>query len=430
MKRNSLPTLLSLLLAAALLLAVLPSCAVAASDYVLIIGDVNVTAGNLSGPGWSFQPSRSTLTLTDFTYRGQGDSGLYEGNITGYTGIYYEGSRVLKIFLKGENRIELDDVSSENSEIDVIRCLAGLEISGSGSLTLQAGSCGQYSIGIWCGGDLTVRGGTVNAAAGKAKYCDGVSCQGAIVMSGGTLTGSASVAHNGSVGIMSGSLLVNGGEIAGGSAGSEKDSLGFFISGDVTVNEGTVNAAAGESVRPTAGDGSCNSCAFAVQGAVTVNGGSLTAVGGEAVSTAGSKGFSTGADVSQGLTVNGGEVTLSAGKANHEAAALCGSLTVNGGTVMAAGGELAGDPVKKNEKDFGSFGIDGDLTVGADKLSLTVFGDTAAVLGKVKTAKKGTGWTDAAGTEGKESVPSGKTGQTLTYRRLKFPAAFSFSTGK
>lgn len=95
----------------------------AATSYELRIGDTEVTDENLSGAGWSYDPSTKTLTLDGLNCQ---KSKVGEGVIHSY--------RDLNLVLKNKNKIEnLASALSGNWQSG-IRVNGKLTISGSGSL--------------------------------------------------------------------------------------------------------------------------------------------------------------------------------------------------------------------------------------------------------------------------------------------------------
>ena len=402
MKRNTLNAFLSLLLAAALLLALLPSCAVAASGYDLYVGGEKVTDKLLSGDGWTFEPSSFTLTLSGYQYSGPGRK-----NKSVYSAVSYEGKKTLRIVLEGENRIFVDNDDENGGLIRSISSSGKLEIGGDGSLEVTAGSCSEFSCAIWSHGDLAFTGGTVTAVSGKAKNGFAIQSEGGFTFSGGELNASCE-------------------EVSGYTAA-------INVLGDLTVHDGIIRATAGNAVRSKNDNNTkgLGSCAMNVQGKIVFNGGEVTLLGGETVRLRGLKGYSEGLYAMKGAEVNGGEISITAGASNHESLAVYGTITINGGTVTITGGQIVGPKVGEKESDFGSYGVEGKVIIGEGKAAVTICGDDAAVLGTVKTARTGTGWTDTAGTEGKDTIKADKKKeQNLKFKRIRFSAGFSFSTGK
>ena len=145
---------------------------------------------------------------------------------------------------------------------------------------------------------------------------------------------------------------------------------------------------------------------YVYNGAVTVNG-KLTAAG----STA--KYASCGVRASGAVTVNG-KLTAEGGTATlHSFGVFADSVTVNG-TLTAEGGTAT---------NLVSCGVSAQKGVIVDTgAKLTAAGDTRAIDGSVKNAIAGTGWTNAAGTEGMANIAANDQGQTLNnYKKVRFP---------
>ena len=87
-----------------------------------------------------------------------------------------------------------------------------------------------------------------------------------------------------------------------------------------------------------------------------------------------------------------------------------GYIVVNGGTLNAKGncGIMADN--------------DGSVTINGG--TITASGSNNAIIGTVKNAIAGTGWTDTDGTQGKAAIPVSTDGQSLeSYKKVQFPAA-------
>ncbi len=122
--------------------------------------------------------------------------------------------------------------------------------------------------------------------------------------------------------------------------------------------------------------------------------------------TAGICSHNAGADIAftgEGkLTVSGADSAIY-GKKN---------ITIQSGAVNAAATGETGNGIFANE---GVVSIDGD--------TVTASGPAGAVHGLVKNSIPGTGWTNVAGTEGKEGIAASTEGQALTYKKVQFPEA-------
>ena len=156
------------------------------------------------------------------------------------------------IVLNGDNTITGGNASSGASY--GIYAEGNLTISGSGTLTVTAGTAGgkgsnDRSCGIYTGNDLTMSSGIVKAYAGtSAKASLGIYSKGNFTISGtadvtaigGTATG------DGSFGIdAEGEVIISGGKVTAiGGTGRGSDGL-YSGSSKVTINGGTVMAIGG-----------------------------------------------------------------------------------------------------------------------------------------------------------------------------------------
>ena len=127
---------------------------------------------------------------------------------------------------------------------------------------------------------------------------------------------------------------------------------------------------------------------------LTINGGKIETQGSNGI-------FAQDADI----TINGGNVT-SDGSIFFNTS---NNLTITGGKVIAlvTGTDSAID-------------TEGEVIISGGNVSVT--GDeNPAISGTVKNSIAGTGWTNKAGTEGKADIAI-STGQTLSYKKVQFPA--------
>ena len=312
--------------------------------------------GKPFGNGWHFEPATNTLELNGLSYSGAGQKTRYDNGATCASGFRYDGSKTLNLVLTGENSIEIKDANV--TEIDGILCRGNLTVSGSGSLTVKAGACDQYSIGIWCDKNITIAGGAVTAEGGKSGEASyGVCSNGQITVAGGKLAASAGegkgdsigvwckddfVLRNGSVRLMPGKAGVrsygiyidNGsGRIEGGTlditANESNDwSCGIWCNGGFAMLDGDVSLAAGKGAN-------CAYGLYANTGDVTVKGGSLKAAGGQAGS------YSFGLITANGnVRIEDGTVDITARECNDLSVGIwcSGEMTVNGGDLNAEGG--------------------------------------------------------------------------------------------
>ena len=106
------------------------------------------------------------------------------------------------------------------------------------------------------------------------------------------------------------------------------------------------------------------------------------------------------------ITIDGSNVTA----ASDELAAISSwtDMVINSGEVTATGGNA------------GIYSKDGSVIIKGGKV--TAAGNDKAVDGTVKNHIAGTGWTDKAGTQGKEAIDVDTAGRTLSYMKVRFPA--------
>ena len=246
-----------------------------------------------------------------------------------------KGKAALSVQGKGNVEIELDGKNELKSGV----YRAGLEKTSTGTLTLKddnqkddnqkAGSLtatgGKYGAGIGGGEggngeDITITGGTVNAASG-----DGAGIGGGYKGNGKniTITGGTVNAASGDGADIDGGAGIGGGEYGNGE--------------DITITGGTVTATGGASSAGIGGDNGKN---------ITITGGTVTATGG----TAGA-GIGGGGD--DGFYGNGENITITGGTVNAKGgvfgAGIGGgyggvgkNITITGGTVNASGCAGAG----------------------------------------------------------------------------------------
>ena len=132
---------------------------------------------------------------------------------------------------------------------------------------------------------------------------------------------------------------------------------------------------------------------FVHSGDITINGGNIN--------TNGQRGID--ASVSD-ITINGGNVNTEGVRginANES------NITINGGTVNVKGND-------------GIDNFDGNLTINDG--TVTIIGTDSAINGSVINRIAGTGWTDTEGTQGMADIEVSETGQSLSYKKVQFPA--------
>ncbi len=368
--------------------------------YDVWVGGVQVTGANMNDVLGSADGDGATVTYIPATDTTPATLTLSGARITNgsynYAAIY--ATEELTIDVAADSTVTGPDNDSGNS-YGVYNSGGSLTVTGPGTLTAEGGTAtgaNGYSYGVLASGDVTVSG-TLTAEGGKTTGANGYSCgvyaeNGAVIVNG-TLTGTGGTAageggksygvcvYEGAVTVtVNGTLTATGGE-------AYLFSYGIFAERDITVN-GTVTAMGGKANRISGG-------VYEEYGFVTVTGtGTLTATGGAAN------------EESYGVFVFNGSVTVAEG----------GTLTAEGGAAGA------------NGDSYGVYAYEA-VTVTAGG-TLTATGDTQAIGGSVKNAIAGTGWTNTAGTQGKENIAVNDQGQDLSkYRKAQFPALYDVWVG-
>ncbi len=354
--------------------------------YDVWVGGVRITGANMNnvlGDGKvSYTPAtnytEATLTLSGATIT----SGSYRS-----AAIYAEGDLTINVTVDSTvTGPEADD------SYGVYVRNGHLTVTGSGELTAEGGTAtgnGGSSCGVLASGSVTVNG-TLTAAGGEAPYSYGVRESGSVTVNGkltaeGSSTNISSFgvfAEHGAVTVAEGGTLTGTGGAVTGEYGA---SFGVWAYGDVTVN-GALTAEGGEA--------NTSSYGVSVDSLTVTATGTLTAAGGAA--TIGD---------SIGVLARYGAVTVA-----------------EGGTLTAAGGTAT---------NGNSCGVEADSVTVEEGGTLTAAGDTQAIYGSVKNAIAGTGWTNAAGTEGMANIAiNTDPGQNLSqYRKVQFPARYAVWVG-
>lgn len=221
------------LLACTMIVTMLPGLMVnvkAATSYELRIGDTEVTDENLSGAGWSYDPSTKTLTLDGLNCQ---KSKVGEGVIHSY--------RDLNLVLKNKNKIEnLASALSGNWQSG-IRVNGKLTISGSGSL-ITTGGTGYTSHGISVN-SLIINSGTITATGQEAEGSSGIYARNGVTINGGKLIAQASTSSGGSSrGIeCGGTFTLNGGNVTASADGATENSYGLQAGSTAKFEYGTIH---------------------------------------------------------------------------------------------------------------------------------------------------------------------------------------------
>ena len=212
------------------------------TNYNLWIGGTQVTSDNLSGEGWSYNPSTTTLTLNNYNYSAATTAA------DGICAVINSKSDII-INLVGTNIIEEKSVGTENSfgiRVDGHK----LTFKGSGTLTASGTTISSTSGYSNCGilvGELVLDktfSGTINANGGNSSASNAMAtmgiCASSITVNNGTLNaygGTASNRYASSTGIFMGApanLTINGGIVKaqGGQGGTSGVSAGIWLYGE------------------------------------------------------------------------------------------------------------------------------------------------------------------------------------------------------
>ncbi|MDO5762335.1 MAG: hypothetical protein Q4P12_06710, partial [Bacteroidales bacterium] len=163
--KTKLNSLLSLLIALAMLLGMLPAMSLTA--FAAEPG-ITLAGSDSSDTGWSYTESSQTLTLNN------------------YNGGYIQGSGLstLNLVLEGTNTITVDDTNAKGIALGNNQ---NLNISGSGSLTINATGGSSLIYGIECN-HFTMTSGTVTINANSSRMVYGVNANDSLSVTGGKLT--------------------------------------------------------------------------------------------------------------------------------------------------------------------------------------------------------------------------------------------------
>ena len=123
--------ILALVMCLMLCVGLLPMTA-SATDPVLYIEETEVTGTSGSGTGWSYSEGdvAATLTLSDFTYSGEGSPADYGISVYNPAAIIYAGTKPLTISLSGTSSVTCTAASSVG-----IYSIADVFIEGEGTLS-------------------------------------------------------------------------------------------------------------------------------------------------------------------------------------------------------------------------------------------------------------------------------------------------------
>ena len=318
---------------------------------------------------------------------------------TGTEDYFKAGKAALSVQGSGDVEIELDGKNELKSGFSK----AGLEKTSTGTLTLKddnqkddnqkAGSLtatgGNWAAGIGGGykgngKNITIKGGTVNAAGGDnggagiggGDYGSGED----ITITGGTVNAAGGLDGAGIGGGWKGSgknITITGGTVnaAGGNGGSGIGGGDYGSGEDITIKGGTVTATGG-GYRGNSGAGIGGGSSGSGEN-ITINDGKVTATGGSYAAGigGGSVGAWGGAEGGSGknITINGGTVNATG---TDGGAGIGGGENGNGEDITITGGEV------KATGGANGAGIGGDGGSGGSNVTVSGAAQVTATAGK------------------------------------------------
>ena len=314
--------LLAVILSLGLLIGLMPMTATAEEGYGLWVSGREVTAANAADVFENgtaiYDPVSHILTLNNFEYW----SGGYKG-----AAIYYNGEAPLTLNLLGNNTAGCNDQDEDGDSFGVY-AESALTVVGTGSLRAYSAKAEDYTVGVYCEGDLTLVSGRLMGCSGDGYRCRGVLCGGNLQVQGGELIGEGGKGGYYSYGVDAAKDLsvAKGARVEGTAEGATKSSCGVCASGTLTT-AGVVEGTAGPSETTST---------FGVMGTVSVSvtGGLVVATAGKAVSSSLALYCPDG-----NITISGGAVSAVADTADVSCGmyAYSGALTISGGSVEAFG---------------------------------------------------------------------------------------------
>ncbi|MDR1225004.1 MAG: hypothetical protein LBL07_19320 [Tannerella sp.] len=359
-----------------------------AGSYAYADGDINISTGEGTDTGTSWNFANSTLTITEddmYTITGSGQTGnrilvnpgvkaditIENENIVSSGIVFHMTGAEVNLTLSGNNVLRSGSnyagLSANTGATLVITA------SSNGSLEARGGSGGAGIGGIYgnSNGNITINGGTINAYGAHASNGAGTGIgsgggsannNGTITINGGTVYAESNSNNNmGSAGIggrnSGGTIIINGGTVTARCASGSGAGIGAGITGPsggtITINGGIVTAYGDN--RGAGIGGGCppdNNYQYLASsgGNVTINGGTVTANGGG--SGAAISGGNGGGKLTSGaLTVNGGSLKMN----NHS-----GTVPKNGASANVYLNTLAiGNPAVANNTTITAGSIDG-----------------------------------------------------------------------
>ena len=241
----------------------------------------------------------------------------------------------------------------------------------SGKVTTEGASATSYNI-KWDGATLTLNGATITQGSHEnaAIYCGEDAGIHLVLVGDSTVTGPGGDASNGIY--TGGDLTISGDGTLDVSGGG----ISLFVTGDLTISDGTVTATGGEvSANDAYSYGIFTPCD------ITISGGSVTAEGGTASTTGASYAESFGI-FAYNITISGGTVNADGGTAsatgNESYACSYGiyarDVIVSNGEVTATGGTASAGNTGGHAESYGIYAY--DLTVSDGEVTAT--GGTAS----------------------------------------------------
>ncbi len=312
------------------------------SDGICVRMKMTVQGGNITATGGrsSFHSYGITVGIFD----------LSNGEVAAYGG---EGVHSIGVLTGTDDPMTISggtltamggNAFADNSNSDSYGIYAYGEVAASGG-TVKAigGDAASASYGIYGRGKgVTVSGGELTTATGKASYCMDVRTAADVLLQGGSLTLSGSAAPKDQVdsayGIYAQNLTIQAGKLVINTGDAASVSYGIYAQ-NLTVNDGEVTVTGGKAVSSYG--------IYLSNGGMTVVNGSLTATGGAA------------SDSSYGIYNRIGPMTVSGGVVNVLGGDVTGvgeqtfatsygiylgnsSLRVTAGSVTAKGGTVIG----------------------------------------------------------------------------------------
>ncbi len=190
--------------------------------------------------------------------------------------------------------------------------------------------------------------------------------------------------------------------ISYGSGIFSKSALTFSGSGSLTARGALYGISSFSNITVNSGNITADGNSYglnSMNGVIEIRGGTVTA-----------KGNNAGISSPIGnIIITGGTVTADGGTRGPGILTAVSSVKIDGGTVTASGA-------------YGIYSMDGELQINGG--TVIASGSQKAIDCKVKNTIAGTGWTDAAGTQGQATIAVNTEGQSLSaYKKVQFPAA-------